>query len=160
MKRLVASLLVLSLGSVSCSHLPLYGEGQKEAAGTVIGAGTGALIGSQIGKGKANLAAVAIGTLAGALIGQQIGETLDHADKQYMQQTAQTTLEKARTNETSQWVNPDSGHSGTITPTRTFEGEQGQPCREYTQTVMIGGEPQEARGTACRQSDGTWLITH
>ena len=159
MKSLFTVLLAVSVGVAGCSQLPLYGEGQKEAAGTVIGAGTGALIGSQIGHGKANLAAVAIGTLAGALIGQQVGQTLDRADKQAMQQNAQTALETARTNQTSEWVNPDTGHSGSITPTHTYENEQGQPCREYTQTVMIGGEPQEAHGTACRQADGTWLIT-
>ena len=31
-----------------------------------------------------------------------------------------------------------------------------QPCREYTTDVIIDGRPQQMRGKACRQSDGTW----
>ncbi len=158
MRRFVIALLVLSAGPWGCSSLPGYGNGQKEVGGTVVGAGTGALIGSQIGGGKGKLAAVAIGTLAGALIGQQVGKSLDSADQSSMQQTAQRSLESSRTNEPVEWKNPDNGNSGSITPTRTFTNDQGQSCREYTQQVTIGGEPQEAHGTACRQTDGTWMI--
>jgi hypothetical protein len=32
----------------------------------------------------------------------------------------------------------------------------GGPCREFQETIMIGGKPQRAYGTACRQPDGTW----
>lgn len=31
-------------------------------------------------------------------------------------------------------------------------------CREYTRTVTIGGRAQDAYGTACQQSDGSWMI--
>lgn len=31
-------------------------------------------------------------------------------------------------------------------------------CREYTRTVSIGNRAQEAYGTACLQSDGSWMI--
>ncbi len=31
-------------------------------------------------------------------------------------------------------------------------------CREYTRTVYIGNRAQEAYGTACQQSDGSWMI--
>jgi uncharacterized membrane protein YgcG len=32
-------------------------------------------------------------------------------------------------------------------------------CREFTETVTIGGQPQQAVGQACRQPDGSWQIT-
>lgn len=158
MKRFIVAISIASLVSAGCSSLPGYGGGQKEAVGTVVGAGTGALIGSQIGGGKGKLAAVAVGTLAGALLGQQVGKSLDRADSSTMQSTAQSSLESSRTYETDEWRNPDSGNSGTFTPTRTFQNESGQSCREYNQTVTIEGETQTAHGTACRQSDGSWLI--
>ena len=47
-----------------------------------------------------------------------------------------------------------------MTPTRTFQTASGQPCREYQQTVTIGGKTEEAYGTACRQPDGTWKIVN
>jgi hypothetical protein len=31
-------------------------------------------------------------------------------------------------------------------------------CREFTQTVVIGGQPRQATGHACPQPDGTWRI--
>ncbi|MBI5439974.1 MAG: hypothetical protein HY900_02050 [Deltaproteobacteria bacterium] len=70
----------------------------------------------------------------------------------------QSALEYNRTNEATTWVDPDSGQSGSTVPTRTFEGAAGQPCREFMQTVTIGGQPQQAYGTACRQPDGSWHI--
>lgn len=58
----------------------------------------------------------------------------------------------------STWRNPDSGHSGTFTPTRTYREPEGRYGREYTQTVLIGGEEHKAYGRACRRPDGTWQI--
>ena len=54
--------------------------------------------------------------------------------------------------------NPDTHNSGTFTPKSTVMQANGQPCREFTQTVSIGGQMQEAYGTACRQADGSWKI--
>jgi hypothetical protein len=31
-------------------------------------------------------------------------------------------------------------------------------CREYTRSVYIGGQREEAYGTACMQPDGSWMI--
>ena len=73
---------------------------------------------------------------------------------------AQYSLETAPSGQASEWRNPDSGHSGTFTPTRTYQTESGQYCREYTQEIMVGGERHESYGTACRQPDGTWQIVN
>ena len=98
------------------------------------------------------------GTFAGALLGREIGRSLDQTDQLMMERNAQQSLEYSRVNETSTWHNPDSGHSGSMTPTRTYQTAEGRYCREYTQKIIVGGEEQEAYGTACRQPDGTWKI--
>ena len=36
--------------------------------------------------------------------------------------------------------------------------DEGQYCREYTQTVYISGQKQQAYGNACRQPDGSWQV--
>jgi len=72
--------------------------------------------------------------------------------------TLQNALEYNRTNQASSWVNPDTGGTGTVVPTRTFESSSGQPCREFQQTIVIGGREEQGYGTACRQPDGTWRI--
>jgi surface antigen len=104
------------------------------------------------------LAAVALGTLAGAYVGGEVGKSLDAADKAYMQRTTQATLENNRTGQTATWSNPDSGHSGTVTPTETYQTAENTPCREFESTVRIDGEEQTAVGRACRQPDGTWRV--
>lgn len=153
----IAVLLAVALAASGCTP-PGQGGINKETGGTLIGAGAGAVTGAQFGKGKGQLLAVAIGTIAGALIGREVGRTLDEADRMAMQRTAQVALEKNRTGDASEWDNPDSGHSGTITPTRTYQEASGTYCREYQQTVTIGGKQQRAYGTACRQPDGSWKI--
>ena len=127
--------------------------------GIEIGAGLGALAGSQIGSGRGQLAAVAIGALAGAFIGSEIGKSLDKADRLYAQQ-AQKKAYAAPIGETIAWNNPDSGNSGTFTPTRDGTNTAtGEYCREYQTTVNVGGKTESAYGTACRQPDGSWRIT-
>jgi surface antigen len=96
--------------------------------------------------------------LIGGLLGGALGNALDQRDRRLANETYQRSLETGRTGSSSTWRNPDSGHSGTITPTRTYEGASGQHCREFQQTVTVGGKTEEAYGTACRQPDGSWKI--
>ncbi len=151
-KFIITIALLLSLAA--CAN----GAGQKQIGGTFLGGALGALAGSQIGSGRGQLAAVALGTLGGAFLGSEVGKSLDRADKLSMQRTAHQALETNRTGATATWNNPDSGHSGTVTPTQTFQTASGQFCREYQQTVTIGGKTESAYGTSCRQADGSWRI--
>ena len=130
----------------------------KETLGKIFGAGLGALTGSQVGSGKGQLAAVAIGALAGAWMGGELGKSLDKADKAYMQRTTQDSLEYAKAGATSTWRNPDSGNSGTITPTQTYRKASGENCRTFEQAIYVDGKEETATGRACRQPDGTWKI--
>jgi surface antigen len=133
-------------------------DNPKQTVGTILGAGTGALIGSKIGGGKGQMAAIAVGTLAGAMIGSEIGKSLDNADRAVSQRTAQTSLETTRAGQTTSWRNPDSGHSGTYTPTSTYRSPTGQDCREFEQTITVDGRTEQAKGHACRQPNGSWQI--
>lgn len=149
----IAVAAALALGACQTNEL-----GPKQTAGGLLGAVGGAVIGSNIGGGKGTVAAVAAGTLLGAWLGSELGKSLDNADKAAMSQSTQRSLEKNPVGVSTSWSNPDSGNSGTVTPTRTYQAASGQYCREYTQTVQVGGQSEEAYGTACRQPDGTWKI--
>ena len=147
-------ILAAALGLGACQT---NGPGPKQSVGAVGGAVLGGLLGSQIGGGSGRLWATGAGAVLGALAGSEIGKSLDRADRTYMAQTTQASLEHTRSGETSTWANPDSGHSGTVTPTRTYQ-QSGIYCREFQQSVTIGGTREQAYGTACRQPDGTWKI--
>ena len=145
----VSGLLFLS----GCSNQ----MGPREGAGTLLGAIGGGLLGSQIGEGDTRLFAVGAGTLLGAMIGGEIGRSLDATDRLLMEQTAGRAFEYSPSNTTVGWRNPDTGHSGTYTPQNVIQ-QPNSVCREFQQTVTIGGRTEEAYGTACRQADGTWMI--
>jgi len=130
----------------------------KKTMGTLVGAGVGALIGSQMGGGKGNAVAIAIGTLAGAWLGSELGKSLDAADKAYMERSTQDSLEYSKTGSPVAWNNPDSGHSGQVTPRDTYQNPQGQYCRRFEQTIFVDGQEEAAFGRACRQPDGSWKI--
>ena len=132
----------------------------KQTGGAVLGGVGGALAGSQFGKGKGQLAMTAVGTLLGAFIGSEVGSSLDRADHAYANQAGQQAFESARSGQAIAWNNPDSGHAGSVTPMRTYEQAPGQFCREYQQTVMVGGQEQRSYGTACRQPDGSWKVVN
>ncbi len=149
---LIAGALVLSLGACEGQY------GQKQTGGAILGGIAGGLLGAQVGGGKGKLAAVAIGTLVGVMVGSEVGKSLDKADRLYAQRSAQGALESNPVGQASTWSNPDSGNSGTITPVKTYQTAQGDPCREYQQTVTIGGRTETAYGRACRQADGSWKI--
>ncbi len=163
MKKLSAYAIVLALVA-ACS--PQYGPGQgtagsgysKQQVGTVLGGIGGGLAGNSLGKGKGNTAATIGGAILGGLAGSAIGQSMDRADQMYLSSSTQNSLEGTTTGTVSRWINPDSGNSGTITPTRTFQNTSGQYCREFNQTIVVGGQKENAFGTACRQTDGSWRI--
>ena len=132
--------------------------GEKQTVGTILGGVGGAVAGAQFGSGGGRLAMTALGTLLGAYLGSEIGTSLDKADQAHAQR-AETQAHNAPIGETIQWNNPDSGHSGSVTPVRDgTDSASGQYCREYQTTVTVGGETQDAFGTACQQPDGSWKI--
>jgi len=48
--------------------------------------------------------------------------------------------------------------SGVVTAVREGTSTSGRYCREFQQTVSIGGKTEDAYGTACRNPDGTWEV--
>ena len=155
MKKIaVTALVALSLAACSQSG---SGFGTKQTVGALGGAAAGGVIGSQFGGGTGKLITTGVGTLLGAYLGSELGQSLDRADEGYAQRAA-TQAYGAPIGSTIQWNNPESGNRGTITPIRDGRDNSGNYCREYQQTVYVGGKAERANGTACQQPDGTWRI--
>lgn len=152
LKRIAVALVAapLALGACQDSNITT-----GQAVGTAGGAAAGGLLGSQIGSGTGQMVATGAGVLLGALLGSEIGKRLDPADERratgaFNQATA------APIGDTIEWSNPDSGNRGTVTPVREGRTDDGRLCREYRTTIYVEGKYEESRGTACRNSDGTW----
>jgi len=154
-KSITLSLLATVLIVSGCQTLE--GRGNKELIGGGAGAVIGGILGSNVGGGSGQRWATGAGVLIGALIGSDIGASLDKADRAYAQQANQKA-QTAPIGETISWNNPESGNSGSVTPVRDGYADSGNYCREYQQTIIVGGQEQQAFGVACQQPDGSWQI--
>jgi surface antigen len=149
--RGVALAVAIVLAFAGCTSIS---DNPKTAVGGFGGAAVGGLIAAAAGGGGAGIAA---GVLGGALVGGLVGNMLDTRDKRLAAETANKALETAPSGKAVAWKNPDSGHAGTVTPVRTYQSGATY-CREYHQTVTIGGKDERSNGTASRQPDGSWKI--
>ena len=131
------------------------GGPNNEDGGTVIGAIAGGVIGNQFGGGRGRIATTAVGALVGGFIGNKIGRSLDDADRRAAERAQFFALERGESGVATPWRNPDSGHYGSVVPRRPYR-RGARDCRDYEHTIYIGGSPEVARGTACRNGDGTW----
>jgi surface antigen len=157
MRKNAITALCLSAAIALAGCAQGQGPGTKESVGTLGGAALGGLLGSQIGGGTGKLAFTAAGVFLGGLLGNQVGKSLDRADKLEAQQ-AMGRAQAAPIGETIAWKNPKSGNTGTYTPVREGTSSSGQYCREFQQTITVGGKTEQGYGTACRQPDGSWKI--
>lgn len=71
-------------------------------------------------------------------------------------EAAQIRATTAAVGETITWQ--EGGASGAVAVVRDGTSTSGRYCREFQHTVIIGGQSEQAYGTACQQPDGTWEI--
>jgi surface antigen len=147
----VAIVMLIVVTATGCATVQ---DNPKAAIGGFGGAAFGGLIAAAAGGGAPAIAGAVIG---GALLGALAGNMLDQRDKRMAAEAQQRALESTPTGRPVAWTNPDTGHSGTVTPVRTFQSNRGY-CREFQNTVIIDGKSENAYGTACRQPDGSWQI--
>ena len=157
-RKLLAGLLVAGLAAATsgCSDM-----GDHETAGTILGGIAGAVVGNKFGKGGGNTAATAVGAVIGATVGRNIGKSLDETSRQRASAAAEQALDTASVGEAITWENPDNSGGpahGSATVTRQGADSEGRTCREFQQTVTIGGRQEQSYGTACRDENGDWKI--
>lgn len=137
-----------------------WGMGTKQTIGTAGGAVLGGLAGSTMGKGSGRLWTTGAGALIGAFAGSSIGRSLDRADMEYHNR-AFNQAHNAPMNQTIRWNNPETGHSGSVTPIdQGVHASTGSVCRKYRQTIVVDGQAETAEGTACKNSDGIWSLAN
>jgi surface antigen len=98
-----------------------------------------------------------IAVLAAPAVADTSGAYADD-DIWILEDCTQECLEGEETDEKTASEDPDAGPSAPVPPAETFRNGDGQYCREYQQTITIGGREQQAHGTVCRMPDGSWKI--
>lgn len=131
---------------------------QADPAGVLAGALLGGLLGNSVaGRGDRTGATVA-GVIAGGAIGVALTAKLDCSDRSYAYKAYSDGFNGGRAGATYRWQNPQTRHRGEMRVVDYYNDEDRFRCAVFSQTVYIDSRPEEARGRACQQPDGTWAI--
>jgi surface antigen len=104
----------------------------------------------------------ALGLLLGGCAGwpttdADLYDELTENDVALAVRTLQSALEVTPDGATRRWTNQETGHSGAITPTRTFLTEGGYFCRDYREELTLGERSGRFDHSACRGEDARWI---
>jgi surface antigen len=130
----------------------------RQTTGTLVGAGGGAIAAKALGGGWFGMA---VGALVGGLLGSEVGKRLDREDVERADTTNQKAMETNNPGQSSTWSNPNTGNSGSVTPTtNAYVAQGGATCRDFQQTVSAAGTTESGTGRACKQPDGSWKVNN
>lgn len=96
-----------------------------------------------------------IAEMGGGLVGGKIGAGLTEREKRNGLEAEYKALEYTASGQVVTWKSDSSGRYGEVVAAQPYRVGS-QDCRQYTHTVFSGGPGATARGTACRNSDGSW----
>ena len=145
----VVAALVLALAGCS-SKGPTTGQVYGTAGGAVLGAGIGRVVGDYA------LRTTLVGAAAGAVIGFAAGS---YADPPAEEKHAAATIKAAEDGQPVSWAT-EKGNTGAVTPTGSqFADRAGRSCRVLKQDVTMRGESASREVTACKDGEGTWVVT-
>jgi len=81
---------------------------------------------------------------------------MTEADVQLANAALDQALETHASGTEASWRNRTSGNSGRVTPLRSFKLGDGTYCRDYRETVTVGGDSEAWTDTACRERTAFW----
>ncbi|PWJ85312.1 surface antigen [Pseudaminobacter salicylatoxidans] len=149
--KIGAALVVGLLAVAGCTTTGFKG-GQS---GTATGVSLGTAAGSAAGSGNGKVASTIISAMGGGLVGGTIGAGLDDGERRKALEAEYRALEYTQSGQPVLWQGNQQGRSGQVVAAQPYRVGS-QDCRQYTQTVYINGQSRAARGTACRNPDGSW----
>lgn len=107
----------------------------------------------QTGSGGA-IASAIIDEMAGGLVGGSIGAGLDSGERRSALEAEYRALEHTPSGQVVTWRGNGNRYGEVVAAQPYRVGSQ--DCRQYKHTVFASGQPRSARGTACRNANGSW----
>lgn len=93
--------------------------------------------------------------MAGGLVGGTIGRGLDTRDRRSALEAEYRALEYTPSGQPVTWRNQRANAYGEVVAAQPYRVGS-QDCRQYNHTIFLKGNPYTARGTACRNANGSW----
>ncbi len=149
-KTMLIAAAALALGLGTTSAFADDCSGHDHAAGTILGAIAGGVLGGAVSHG--NGGAVIGGALLGGFAGNAVSRDVDCSDRPYAARAYDDSFH-GRPGERHEWANgPDHGYI--VTDREYYRGRR--LCRDFTQVVYRRGRELDRHGTACRRRNGDW----
>lgn len=101
------------------------------------------------------IATTIISAMGGGLVSGSIGAGLKESEKRKALEAEYKALEYTASGQKVTWKSDRSAHYGEVVAAQPYRVGS-QDCRQYTHTVFTGAAGATARGTACRNADGSW----
>jgi surface antigen len=111
--------------------------------------------GSTLNNGPKTASAAIVQAMNGGLVGGQIGADLSPADRGKALEAEYRALEYTQTGQVVAWKSASGTTTGEVTAAAPYRVGS-QDCRQYTHVVTSPMGTRSARGTACRNPDGSW----
>lgn len=139
---LLAALLVLG----GCTSSSVVSSGA---------ASLGAFAGGQSSGNTPGVAAMS--SMMGGLAAGPAGARLGDAERRLALAAEFRALEQTQPGDAVAWRSETGAFAGQVVPGAPYRVGS-QDCRQYTHTVSTVAGTETARGTACRNPDGTWAL--
>jgi surface antigen len=136
--------MVLVVGLLALAGCSTTGLGGASAS---LG-GAGSAAGNQTGT-------TVISAMGGGLVSGPLGAGLSDSERLKGLEAEYKALEYTASGQTVTWRSDRSDRYGEVVAAQPYRVGS-QDCRQYTHTVFTGGPGAKARGTACRNPDGSW----
>ncbi|MDQ6436898.1 hypothetical protein RB623_22845 [Mesorhizobium sp. LHD-90] len=94
-------------------------------------------------------------SMVDGLVTGDAGKGLSAGDRRKALEAEYKALEYTGSGQTVTWTGDRDGRSGSVVPAQPYRVGS-QDCRQYSHTIVIDGATRTARGTACRNADGSW----
>jgi surface antigen len=98
-----------------------------------------------------------VAALNGGLIGSTLGGQIGARDRQRGLEAEYRALEYTPGGTPVSWKSDDGRLAGSVVAAQPYRVGS-QDCRQYTHTIVTAGGEREARGTACRNQNGSWSL--
>jgi surface antigen len=93
----------------------------------------------------------------GGLVGGPFGARLDRADRTAAFEAEYKALEYSKGGELVTWTGRTGTAGGKVVAAQPYRVGS-QDCRQFSHELTLSGAATNARGTACRNNDGTWSL--
>ena len=120
-------------------------------AGTVIGAGLGAILGRKIDGGRNRGLGTVLGGAAGALVGNRIGASLDRCEQEKVNDATLAAVNDPQPGKEQTWRSDTRpGVGGKISAGAPEKLADGRECRPVRRVSYVNGEEIRENPTLCR----------